>query len=1007
MPNYPQDKIRSTISGGIQTGPVMMGRDFDVVLPAPAPLALAQLPPLVAGFTGRERELEAMTRLLDPTEATGTAEVSAIAGLAGVGKTSLAVHAGHAARERGWFPGGVLFIDLHGYDESPVPPGQALDALLRALGISAEHMPLTAEERAALYRSVLAGITDPVLLIVDNASSEAQVQPLLPGPGPHRTVISSRHTLAGLRARLVEIAILNNADGITLLDAALRAMRPEDDRISSDSNNAERLAQICGGLPLALQITAALLKSDPTLNIGELADDLAEERNRLERLRYEDDRGMEALSVEAAFELSYRRLNVSVARLFRMLSVNPGLEVSTDSAVVLADQSFFKTRKSLAHLARAHMIEVAPGEVGHWRMHDLMRLYARRLSDAHAKSDRRDQARYRLFSYYLKMTQDAVLHLVLSSRISSPNNFVGRDEALVWLDAERSSLVAAVSMADRVGNHQVALDLSTVLFEYLRWRRYVDECIGIAAVGVDAARSLNDLHSEAGALNNLGLALQAVRRFDDAIACHRDAATLAKGIGERHTEGAALHNLGMVLEELRLFNEAITAYQQDLVICRRFGDLPGEGMTLNSLAICLAETGQLDKAIEASERAAAISRAIDDRRGEGMALINIAGALRMLGDLDAAVVAARKGSDFLREVGDRYHEALGLVTLGGTLCDAEIYAEAIAISRNSATIFQEIGDRHGEGMARGNLAVALAKEDRIDESIAADRKALDLFVETGDRYRQGTTLRNLGLTLQKAQRTDAAISVFREAAGIFSETGDRREEGKLLKELSIALSADGQFEEAIPTYQNALVLLRATNDMHEEGYTLYNLGITFREAQRSDDAVSALRAAASIFHVTGQSRDEGMTLNALTHLLIKTGKVDEAILPGRDAVAIFREIDDHKNEGIALFTLGSALRMTDRLAEAIATLQDAAEMSRMTGDKRLEGDTLRTLGAAFWLMRHADEAVTAFQAAASIFRELGDLHSERMTLNTLKKLLEATDEASPGLSRSLAAEWRA
>ena len=180
--------VTNTISGGTQYGPVLQGGQF--INPtfitgraAAAPVALAQLPPLVTGFTGREAELAQVAGLLDPAADEGAVVVSAVAGLAGVGKTALAIHAGHAARKAGWFPGGVLFIDLHGYDQAPVQPGQALDALLRALGIPGEHIPDGTEQRAALYRSALAQVVEPVLIIADNASAEAQVRPLLPGPG--------------------------------------------------------------------------------------------------------------------------------------------------------------------------------------------------------------------------------------------------------------------------------------------------------------------------------------------------------------------------------------------------------------------------------------------------------------------------------------------------------------------------------------------------------------------------------------------------------------------------------------------------------------------------------------------------------------------------------------------------------------------------------------------------------------------------------------------------------
>jgi len=269
---------RNTISGGIHQGPLLMGRNYrDVnittVQPVAAPVALAQLPAPVAGFTGREAELAEITGLLGPAAdaGAGAVVVSAVAGLAGVGKTALAIQAAHAARSAGWFGGGVLFLDLHGYDDQAVQPCQALDALLRALGIPAEHIPPGTEERAGLYRSALAQITDPVLVVADNASAEAQVRPLLPGPGPHRVLVTSRHTLAGLGARLLDVDVLDGPAAVALMEKVLRAARPGDDRITSDPQVAGRLAGMCDGLPLALRITAALLAADPALTAAELA----------------------------------------------------------------------------------------------------------------------------------------------------------------------------------------------------------------------------------------------------------------------------------------------------------------------------------------------------------------------------------------------------------------------------------------------------------------------------------------------------------------------------------------------------------------------------------------------------------------------------------------------------------------------------------------------------------------------------------------------------------------
>jgi hypothetical protein len=203
------------------------------------------------------------------------------------------------------------------------------------------------EDRAGLYRSELAQISEPVLVIADNASSEAQVRSLLPGTGPHKVLVTSRHILAGLNARLIDVTILEEEAAIGLLDAALQTGRPGDDRITDGPAAAGRLAHECGGLPLALQITAALLKADPALTTSELAQELAAESDRLERLQYDDGSGPGVASVKAAFELSYHRLEQIPARVFRLLPINPGPYVSTATAAALADLPVIEVRRVL------------------------------------------------------------------------------------------------------------------------------------------------------------------------------------------------------------------------------------------------------------------------------------------------------------------------------------------------------------------------------------------------------------------------------------------------------------------------------------------------------------------------------------------------------------------------------------------------------------------------------------------------------------------------------------
>jgi tetratricopeptide (TPR) repeat protein len=781
---------RNTFAGGTAQGPVLQGRNFINTTfvtrqAAAAPVALAQLPAPVGGFTGRDRELAQVAALLDPAAAGGSVVVSAVAGLAGVGKTALAIQAGHAARAAGWFAGGALFIDLHGYDDAPVQPGQALDALLRALGIPGEHIPPGIEERAGLYRSVLAAMGDPVLIIADNASSEAQARPLMPGAGAHRVVVTSRHTLAGLGARLLDITVLDEQAAVALLDQGLRATRPDDDRISRDRAAANSLIRICGGLPLALRIIAALLAADPSLTVRELADELTDEIHRLAALHYDDGGGTSAPSVAAAFELSYRQLDEAAARMFRLLPVNPGPDVSTMAAAALADWPVSETRKVIGQLIKAHLVEVGTGAAARWRMHDLLRLYARQLSDAYADADGRNHAHDRLLGYYVDTTRAADTHVRALPGTPVPERFAGRDEALAWLDEERANLIAAVTIAASSSRDQVAMRLPLSLTEYLLWRRRFDDWLAVAAISRDAARRLGHRPGEASALLSLGFALVEARRFAEAISTCQAAAAIYRETGDWHGEGMALGNLGLALEGVRRFDEAISAHQAAVSIFRETGDRRREGMALNNLGRALEKVRRFDEAIGACHDAVAIYRETGDRHTEGTALTNLGVALREVRRFDEAISACHDAVAIYQETGDRHGEGSALNNLGRALQGVRRFDEAISAYHDAVAIFREIGDRYGEGTALGNLGIALGEVRRFDEAIGACQDVVAIYQETGDRHDEGMALNNLGLALAVLRRFDEAIRAYHDAVAIFRETGDRHGEDIALNNLKL------------------------------------------------------------------------------------------------------------------------------------------------------------------------------------------------------------------------------
>ncbi len=790
---------------------------------APVPLALAQLPKLGAVFTGRSAELAQVSALLEPSGKPDPIVVSAVAGLAGVGKTELAVQAAHAVRQAGQFPGGVLFFDLHGYGDAPVEPSQALDALLRALGVAAEYIPPGVEERAGLYRSVLAQVSDPILIIADNASSEAQVRWLLPGPGPHRVLVTSRHTLAGLEARLVDITVLDTNAAVVLLDAALRSARPDDSRISGDPAAAEQLALACGGLPLALQITASILRADPSLTAADLAEDLAASSARLQRLAYDDGAGPAAMSVEATFGLSYARLDDSQAQLFRLLPANPGPDVSTAAAAALAGLPESQARVLLAGLARAHLVEAAPGAAPRWRMHDLLRLYADRLSAQHVDADSRDDALNRLLDYYVNAANAANDHIRALPGTLVSERFASQVEALAWLDSERPSLTAAVNLAASTGRDQVAMRLALNLAGYLDWRRRFDDELTVTTVGREAARRVGDRSGEATALISLGNALLNVRRFDDAVTFYQEAAAIYRETGDRYGEGMAMNNLGNALAEVRRFDEAITAHQGAAAIYRETGLRHGEGMAMNNLGNALAEVRRFDEAITAHQGAAAIYREYADRHGEGTALNNLGLALQRVRRYDEAITAHQSAAAIYREYADRHGEGTALNNLGLALQRVRRYDEAITAHQHAVAIYRETSDRHGEGTALNNLGNALTEVRRYDEAITAHQHAVAIYRETSDRHGEGTALNNLGNALTEVRRYDEAITAHQHAVAIYRETSDRHGEGTALNNLGLALQRVRRYDEAITAHQHAVAIYRETSDRHGEGAALNNL----------------------------------------------------------------------------------------------------------------------------------------------------------------------------------------
>ena len=704
-----QGGTHNAISGGIFFSAVIQGRDITVQLPREITPALSGLPAATPAFTGRQADLDVLLGALAPrpagtgppgVSASRTVAVTAVGGLAGVGKTELAVQAAHTVLANGWFPGGVLFADLFGYDEvRRLEPAQALEGFLRALGIPGEHIPPQAQDRARLYASVLAAYAEQgqgVLVVADNVYASEQAEPLLPTDGINAALVTSRDTLGLLNARLLDLDVLTPEAAACMLDRTLRVARPGDSRVTDCPGDAAAIARTCGGLPLALRIIAALLAEDPARPLAAMAADLRDERTRLDEISYANT------GVRAAFDLSYQRLDPGHARLFRLLTVNPGPDISTQTAAALTGHDQAVTRRELEALARAHLIEHGSG-YGRWRMHDLVRLYADQHGRSNAQADARDEAYIRLLNHYLDTTIAASAHLDPAVADPATREFNEREQALAWLDAEYPNLTSVTYAAASRGHLAVARDLPRAMWHFLSWRRHFNDWITLATIASNAADRLGDPRGEAVARASLAAALHGARRFEEAITAWQHAAQIFRDTGDRNGEAGALSNLGLALQGVARFEEAITACQE----------------------------------------AAQIFRDTGDRHREGMALSNLGSALQQAARFEEAITACQEAAQILRDTGDRHSEAMALNNLGATLVQMELFQEAFTACLGAGEIFQDTGDWHGAGEALSNLGIALREMGRFEEAITACQYAALFFRETHDEYNEGIALANL------------------------------------------------------------------------------------------------------------------------------------------------------------------------------------------------------------------------------------------------------------------------
>ncbi|MFC8065228.1 tetratricopeptide repeat protein [Streptomyces sp. NPDC057293] len=562
--------------------------------------------------------------------------IFAVTGMGGVGKTALAVEAAHRALARGWFPGGTLFVDLRGYDETPVTADQAVLALLDALGVRDGELPPTTDRQYDAYRALLVERRDRMLLILDNASDPAQYLPLLPGTDHHRVLITSRDRHDALPVRLIDLETLAPDDAVALVTRALHDTDERDERPAREPASLSELAHLCGCLPLALQIAAGMLRRRRHRDIASLVAEIQEAGDAttvLDRGSPGTDLYGRSLVLRPVLDTSYRRLPPEQARLLRLLCLAPGPETGTEAIGALADLATESALSSLEDLAARHLVTPVgsgngPASAMRWRLHDLVRVFGASVvaGDAELREEG-DAARERVLEFYLRWTDAADDRLRWLPGLAEPERFGDREHALAWLDGERAGLVAAMGWGREERFTDAVMRLASCLGEYLPWRRYFDDWIAVSEAAQEAAQLAGNRLGMAVARNNLGLALRETGRHGEAIEVLTKARKVFQDAGEQHLEGMAWNNLGSALQQAGQSAEAVEAHNQARRLFRAVGDRHLEATAWNNLGLALRDAGRREEAIDAHGRAQRMFHAVGDHHGEATAWNNLGNAL--------------------------------------------------------------------------------------------------------------------------------------------------------------------------------------------------------------------------------------------------------------------------------------------------------------------------------------------------------------------------------------------
>lgn len=721
----------------------------------------AQLPADGRGFIGRT---DALNRLVTPprTSAGPAAVVSTIDGMAGVGKTALAVHVAHQLTDQ--YPDGQLYVDLHGHTPGMerLSLSNALDRLLRALGAPQDRIPDDTQVRVALYRSLLANRR--MLVVLDNAYDENQVRDLVP-TSPHcRVLITSRRRLVDLDdAHPITLGVLTAPDATALFR---HAAGPRSFGAGSGAAAlVNEIVELCGRLPLAIRIAAARFRHRPAWTLEELAGRLRDQHHLSE---FETPRR----SVSAALDLSYHQLPPDEQRMFRLLGLHPGPDFGPHAAAALTRLTVDRAERLVEELLDTHLL--GQHRIGRYQFHDLVRTHADMTCAEVETAPQRQEALVRLFDYYVDSTAAAadLCYPQAEDRRPAPappayaEVFLHETQAAAWLDVELCNLLSvAHAGADQSPEH--TLRLSATLHHHLRARGRYAEAEALHTQALRTARHVGDRRGELDALNCLGHIHRMQHRQDPTT--FEQALTIAREIGDPHGELYALYGLGIVHRLLGRYQAGSDCFQQSLDLARQVGDRPAEVRARCGLGSIHRVLGRYDPARSEFDRALRLARDVGDRTGEINALTGIAVVLRSQRRYRPAGERFEEALAASRDAGHRSGELYALVGLSAVHRARGSHANALDRSRQALRVAEELGDRNGQLEAligRGHTYLAT---NQATLAIADHEKAHDLARSLEQPEDTARALHGLAHGHQRLHHTEQARQLWIRATKLLEE----------------------------------------------------------------------------------------------------------------------------------------------------------------------------------------------------------------------------------------------